>query len=109
MRKKILKIKKEDNLSIEKVARRFGISPTTVVRWMERLQPKMKRCKEATKVDMKILEDDVKENPDLYQYERAAKLKVCQSTVCYALKRLGVSYKKNLQTPKSKRRKADYV
>ena len=39
-------------------------------------------------------------------YERAEKFKVGQNCIHKALKMLGVSYKKSLQTPRGKRRKA---
>ena len=55
---------------------------------------------------MEVLKEDVKENPELYQYERAKKLKVSQNCICKGLKRLGISYKKNVETSESKRRKA---
>lgn len=50
---------------------------------------------------MKALEEDVKIYPDAYQYERDARLGVSQRAIGYALKRLGVSYKKTLSHPKA--------
>ena len=44
---------------------------------------------------MEALRKDVEENPDHYQYERAKKFGVAQSTIFYALKRLAISTKKN--------------
>ena len=44
---------------------------------------------------MKILQKDVKENPDNYQAEPAKKFDTTQSAIFYALKRLGKTYKKN--------------
>jgi transposase len=76
-----------------------------LVRWNKRLEPKLKREKPATKVDMKRLEQDVKKSPDAYQYERAERFGVAQSTIYYALIRLGISVKKNANSPQSKRSK----
>ncbi|MBS9766910.1 MAG: hypothetical protein KGV44_05155 [Flavobacteriaceae bacterium] len=49
-----------------------------------------KQDKPSTKIDMKALAKDVKENPDHYQYERAKKFGVRQSAIFYALKRLNI-------------------
>ena len=57
---------------------------------------------------MEVLKEEVNKNPDLYQYERARKFKVSQSTIWRELQRIGITYKKNATTPKSKRKKAYY-
>ena len=54
---------------------------------------------------MNALEEDVKTHPDAYQYERAARLGVSQRAIGNALKRLGVSYKKNTVTSQSGRKR----
>ena len=105
-RKKILEIRKKERVSIRKIAKRFAISPHTVFKWSKNIEPKYKRNRGAIKIDMELLKEDVISNPDLYQYERAKCLKVAQSTVHYALRRLAVSYKKNSKTSKSRRREA---
>lgn len=43
---------------------------------------------------MEILAKDVKDRPDLYQYECAKKFGFSQSAISYALKRLKISTKK---------------
>ena len=59
---------------------------------------------------MEKLEEDLRNNPDAYQYERAKHLEVSQVVVVrFGLKRLGVTYKKNVRTSKSKQRRACYV
>ena len=68
--------------------------------------PKRKRKCKSRKLDMEGLKEDVNKYPDLYQYERAKKFNVSQNCIHKGLKRLGVSYKKSLQTSKGKRRKA---
>ena len=60
----------------------------------------MTRDKPSIKVDLDALRKDVQQNLDHYQYERAKKFGVAQSTIAYALKRLGVSNKKTLFYPK---------
>jgi transposase len=104
-RKQVFKIKEKNNFTFEETSKHFGITIRSLFRWNKNLEPKLKRDKPASKVDMKRLENDVKKNPDSYQYERAEKFGVTQSTIYYALKRLGISVKKNVSSPKSKRRK----
>jgi len=94
-RKRVFEIKKRDNMSCKAVCERFGISTRTFSRWKRRLEPKLKRNKPATKIDMKALEKDVAKYPDAYQYERAKRLGVSSGCVLYALRRLGISNKKN--------------
>ncbi len=104
-RKQVFKVKEKNNFTFEETSEHFGITIRTLFRWSKRLEPKLKREKPATKVDMKRLEQDVKKNPDAYQYERAQKFGVTQSTIYYALQRLGISVKKNANSSKSKRGK----
>ena len=95
-RKKVLAVKKRENLSFEQVAQRFDIgSKNTVFRWTKKLEPCETRNKPATKIDMDALAEDVKNHPDAYQHERAERLGVSESCVQTALKRLAISRKKN--------------
>jgi transposase len=93
-RKKVLAIKEQEGLTGKETAVRFGIGEASITRWNNCLEARSTRNKPATKLDMEALERDIKENPDAYQYERAARLGVCQRTVGYALERLNVSRKK---------------
>ena len=78
-------------------------------KWGKKIEPKGWRKQRVSKIDMKKLEEDVIDNPNAYQYERAKRLKVSQSAVHFGLKRLGVTYKKNVRTSKGRQRKACYV
>ena len=49
-------------------------------------------------MNMEALRKDVIERPEDYQWERAQRFNVSVSCVQYALRRLGVSYKKNAKT-----------
>ena len=109
MRKKILAIKEREVLSFIKIGKRFGMSPNTIYKWTKRIKPKVTRGRESKKVNMEELKKDVKDNPDCYQYERAKRFKVSQSTMWRELKRIGVTYKKNIQASKSRRKKTYYV
>ncbi len=68
------------------------------------MEPCTTRNKRATKLDMDKLAQDIELAPDAYQWERAKRLGVAERTIGYGLKRLGISYKKNTQTPEGKRR-----
>ena len=93
-RRQVFKLKQKEELTFQELSDRFDIPIRTLFRWQKRIEPKVKRNKPATKVDMEALAKEVKEHPDLYQYERAKKFGVSQSTIFYALKRLKISYKK---------------
>jgi transposase len=104
-RQKVLEIKEQEGLTQGEAAVRFGVGVASITRWDKCLEPKRTRTKPATKIDMETLEKDVKTYPDAYQYERAVRLGVCPRAIGYALKRLGVSYKKNTVTSKSGRKR----
>lgn len=97
-RKKVLKIRAEEGLSIEEVAIRFGIGKASVMRWLINIEPNKKRNKPATKIDMEALKKDVEANPDSYQYERAARFNVSKTGIRSALIRLKLTYKKNMES-----------
>ena len=108
-RKKVLQIRKEKGLSIQGTSELFKISPTSIVKWGKNILPKLRRIKPATKIDMDALVNDIKENPDSYQYERAIRFGVSIRAIGYALKRLRVTYKKNLESPEGKTRRTYYL
>jgi transposase len=97
-RKRVLKIRSAERLSIEEVATRFGIGKASVMRWLVVLEPKKKRNKPATKIDMDLLQKDVENYPDSFQYERAQRFGVSKSGIGLALLRLKLSYKKNVES-----------
>jgi transposase len=94
-RRQVFKIKEKESLTFQETSDRFGVPIRTLFRWQNKIEPQTKRNKPSTKVDMEALQKDVEENPDHYQYERAKKFGVGQSTIFYALKRLNISVKKN--------------
>jgi transposase len=108
-RKKILNIKEKEGLTFVEVAARFGLSKTTVFKWSKRLEPQKTRNKPATKIDMEALKRDIESFPDSYYYERAARLGAKRSGIGDAMRRLGVTYKKNSKSPKSGSRKKIYL
>jgi len=108
-RKKVLKIKDKENLSFEVAAKRFDISKAALSRWSKNIQPQQTRNKKAVKIDMDALKKDIGLYSDSYCYERAARLGASASGIRDAQYRLGVTYKKNSETPKSGSRKKVYI
>jgi len=100
-RRKVLEIKEEEGLSLSGVAARFKISRNTVFKWSKNILARVGRNKPAVKIDMEALRHDVKVYPDAYQYERAERLGVSQTCIHFALKRLGVTYKKKPHSSQS--------
>ena len=105
-RSKVLAIRAQEKLSMAKVAKRFGIAVSSVMRWSTNIESIKKRHKPATKIDMEALKRDVEQYPDAYQFERAERLHVSEGCVFHALKRLNVTYKKNTSASQGKPRKA---
>lgn len=104
-REKVLSIKEKESLSFARIAKRFNVGIASVVRWTKSIDSKKTRHKPATKIDMEALKHDIKAYPDAYQYERAKRLNVSRMGIAHALKRLGVTYKKNPQASPSGFRK----
>lgn len=103
-RKKVFEIKNKEGLTYEEAAKRFGISIRTIFRWKHKPVLVKKRNKPATKINMEALKKDVQSRPDEYHYERATRFNVSTSAICYAIKRLGIRYKKNAKTSQSRLR-----
>lgn len=103
-RRHVLKVKAEEGLSFSATSERFKIGKNTLFLWSKHITPQLKRNKPATKVNMEALKDDINRYPDAYHYERACRLHVSKSGIYWAMKRLGVSYKKNTDSSESRRR-----
>lgn len=94
-RKRVFAVKEKEQLTFSETSKRFHVSMNTLFRWQRRLEPKTKRNKPATKIDMDALRKDVQRHPDKFQYERAKDFGVTQGAIWFALKRMNISYKKN--------------
>jgi transposase len=103
-RQHVLRVKAEEKLSFAQAAQRFKVGKNTLFLWSKNIRAQVKRNKAASKIDMQALKEDVKCYPDAYNYERAARLGVSKTGIYWALQRLGVSYKKNTGSSKSRRR-----
>jgi transposase len=104
-RRKVLSVQIKKGLTNAETARRFDIGAATIVRWKSRIDPRYKRNKPTTKINMEALKEDVIKYPDSYQYERAKRFKVSRTGILNALRRLGVTYKKNSKASKSERKR----
>ena len=96
-------------MSFEKVAARFCISKSSVLRWSKNVEGVHKRNKTWKKLDKEKLRMDIEEFPDSYSYERANRLGVSASGIRYAKQRLGITYKKNTKSSEIRSRKKIYV
>jgi len=99
-------LKQRKFLSIQKLAEKYSISTRTIQNWLQGKLPTGKRNKPNSKLNKDLLLDDIKKYPDAYQYERAERLGVSEACVWSNLKKLGITYKKNSKTSKSRRREA---
>ncbi len=79
-------------------ARRFGVHHGCVFDWItrDRLEAKKPGPRKAHKLDMEALQQAVECQPEVMGKELAVHFGVRPSTICYALKRLNISRKKNL-------------
>ena len=102
---KVLSVKKKEQLSFAKVAKRFDVGLASVVRWSASIVPKKTRNKPTTKINMQALQKDILAYPDAYQYERAQRFGVSKNGIWHALRRLKVTYKKNPYAPQGGSRK----
>lgn len=94
-RLQVVAIRERDGLTIAQAAERFGVGKASVMRWLKGSERKACGFRRR-KLDIEALAQDVRDYPDAYQYERAARLGVTQNAICYALKhKLRVSSKKN--------------
>jgi transposase len=108
-RQHVLKIKTKEQLTLKETSERFRIGIASVSRWMKHLAPKTTRNKPAIKIDREALKRDLERYPDAYQYERAKRFGVTSQGIWHALKRLGVTYKKNSTASQGRSRKAYYI
>ena len=103
-REKVFATKDKFDLTFEETSQRFDIPIRTLFRWQQKIAPCVTRDKPASKIDMDALARHVDDYPDAYLHERATVFGVTFQAIHCALKRLGISYKKNATASKSQRR-----
>ena len=80
--------------------RDYKLSRTTILKWKKDISRKLRVAK-PTKIDNEKLKEDVELYPDDYQYERAVRFNCSQRAIGIALKRIGITQKKDLNSPAS--------
>lgn len=96
-RRQALRTLSKNGFSYRKTAVFYGISPDCLVRWKRQLEPKLSDPREPRKISNATLRADVRNHPDDFAYERASRLGVSKSGISDAMRRLGLSRKKNTQ------------
>ena len=105
-RRHVLSVREKEGLSFEETADRFSVGIASIKRWAKRLDPKPHERRKIRKIDPEKLAQDVRDHPDAYQYERAARFDVTPKSIWQALRKLGVTYKKSPDAPEGRRRRA---
>jgi transposase len=100
-RSQVIKSIKQKNMSIRQACTFYKISKTTLQRWLKNSSIKQTRSKLPTKIHDELLLKDIEQHPDDYLYERAHRFNCSKTGMHTALKRLGISQKKDLRTSKS--------
>ena len=100
-RSQVIKSVKNKDMSIRQACTFYDITKTTLQRWLKNPIIKKTRDKPPSKIPNDALLKDVAQYPDDYMYERAQRLGCSKSGIGIALKRLGISQKKDLRTSKS--------
>nr|WP_201530095.1 IS630 transposase-related protein [Psychrobacter frigidicola] len=100
-RAQVLKSVEQQGMSIRQACAFYDISKATLQLWLKDPSIKLTRNKPPTKIPNEALLKDVEQYPDDYMYERAQRFNCSKSGIEAALKRLGISKKKDLRASKS--------
>ena len=100
-RAQVIKSVKNKDMTIREACTFYDVSKTALQRWLKNPTIKQSRDKAPSKIPNEALLQDVAQYPDDYMYERAQRLNCSKSGIEIALKRLGISQKKDLRTSKS--------
>ena len=100
-RSQVIKSVKQQGMSIRKACAFYGISKATLQNWLKDPSIKLTRNKPPSKISNEALLKDIEQYPDDYMYERARRFGCSKSGIEAALKRLGISQKKDLRASKS--------
>jgi len=100
-RAQVIKSVKNKDMSIRQACTFYNVSKTALQRWLKDSSIKQTRDKPPSKISNEALLKDVEQYPEDYLYERARRLNCSKTGIHTALKRLGISQKKDLGVPKS--------
>jgi putative transposase len=85
----------EEGGSVSKASRIYKVGRATIYRWLGRKDLKPTKIERRNrKLNWEKLRKDVEENPDTQLADRAQKLGVRPSAICYALKKMKITRKK---------------
>ena len=96
----VLGVREKEGLTFTETSNRFCVGIASLTRWTKDLEPKAYPLR-MYKIDLEALAADIELYPDAYQFERAKRFGVRQNSIHQALKKLNVTYKKNLRHPKA--------
>ena len=100
-RTQVIKSVEQQDMSIRQACAFYDISKATLQNWLKDPSIKLTRNKPPSKIPNEALLKDVEQHPDDYMYERAQRFGCSKSGIEAALKRLGISQKKDLRASKS--------
>lgn len=92
--------KLDSGTSYRALARDYNLSKTTIQKWKKDINRKL-RVSKPLKIDNDKLREDVAMYPDDYQHERALRFNCSQHAIGIALKRIGITQKKDINSPSS--------
>lgn len=98
--RRLILSKLESGASYRALARDYNLSKTTIQKWKKDINRKL-RLSKPLKIDNDKLREDVAMYPDDYQHERAVRFNCSQRAIGIALKRIGITQKKDLNSPPS--------
>ena len=100
-RAQVIKSVEQQGMSIRQACAFYDISKATLQNWLKDPSIKLTRNKPPSKIPNEALLKDVEQHPDDYMYERAQRFGCSKSGIEAALKRLGISQKKDFSASKS--------
>ena len=85
-RRKVLRVREQESVSIRETAKRFHMGSASITRWLSRIEvkPSLSRQRKLAKA---ALAKDIEHHPGAYQRERAARFGVSPKTIWQALKK----------------------
>jgi putative transposase len=86
------------------------VGRATIYRWLGREELAATKVENRQrKINIKKLEEDVKNNPDMLLKERAKKFGVTSASLCYQFKKMKITRKKTVTLSRKRRPKASRI
>lgn len=105
----VLSVRDKECLTFQETAERFSVGIASLTRWAKSPKPKATREGRPRRINLELLAQDVRDDPDAFQYERAARFNVTPKAIWQALKKLNITYKKSTSPPESERRRTAVI